>query len=54
MYEEPEGSADYYLAQATRIRAVARQATIPEFKDELLKIAAAFERLAERAKQAAR
>jgi len=45
-----EGTSGYYLEQAARIRATAERATIPEIKDELLKIAAAFERLAERAK----
>jgi hypothetical protein len=43
------GTAEEYRRQAARIRASAEKATVPEIKAELLKIAAAFERLAERA-----
>jgi hypothetical protein len=44
-------TSDHYLEQAARVRAAAETATIPAIKDELLKIAVAFERLAERATQ---
>lgn len=44
----------HYLEQAARIRAEAERATIPDIKNELLKIAAAFERLANRAKHPVR
>jgi hypothetical protein len=39
----------YYLEQAARVRVAAAETTIKEFRDELFKIAGAFERLAERA-----
>jgi hypothetical protein len=51
---EIEGSVDYYLAHAARIRAAAERANLPDVRKELLKIAAAFERLAEHARQNAR
>ncbi|MGH7119409.1 MAG: hypothetical protein ACREFP_10555 [Acetobacteraceae bacterium] len=54
MVEEFEGSVDYYLAHAARIRAAAGRANLPEVKKELFKIATAFERLAERARHSER
>lgn len=54
MAEEIEGSADYYLAHAARVRATAERASLAEVKQELLKIATAFERLAERARHPGR
>ena len=52
--EETEGSCAYYLAHAARIRAAAERATVPAIRAELLKMAIAFERLAERARHSAR
>ncbi|MDE2166040.1 MAG: hypothetical protein KGJ66_06860 [Alphaproteobacteria bacterium] len=54
MDKYPDGGADYYLAHAARIRAAAERATLPEIRNELLKIATAFERLAEHAKDVVR
>lgn len=54
MDEEIEGSADYYLVHAARIRALAERAVLPEVKKELSKIAIAFERLAKRARHPSR
>lgn len=51
---EIEGSVDYYLAHAARIRAAAERANLSDVRNELLKIATAFERLAEHARQSAR
>ena len=39
---------DAYREQAERLRAQAEAVTAPSLREELLKIAAAFERLAER------
>ncbi|MGH6969137.1 MAG: hypothetical protein ACREEL_12035 [Stellaceae bacterium] len=44
--------SEYYRQQAARIRASAAKAAVPGIRDELLKIAAAFERLAKRAEKA--
>lgn len=50
-----EGTVEYYWDQAVRIRLAAEQATIKDIRDELFKIAAAFERLAtERSKHPVR
>lgn len=54
MNVEIEGSVDYYLAHAAHIRAAADRANLTDVRSELLKIAAAFERLAEHARQNAR
>lgn len=45
-----DDAVHYYLEQAARVRIEAEKVTIKEFRDELFKIAAAFERLATRAR----
>ena len=42
------GTPDDFRAQAERLRAQAASMTLPHIRDELLRIADAFERLAER------
>jgi len=50
----PEESVESCLEMAARARVDAGRATNPDVKKELLKIAIAFERLAERKKRAER
>lgn len=47
MSGEP-GSVEYYLERALAARVEAERTTLKEMKDELLRLAEAFEKLAER------
>lgn len=48
----PPLPADYYRRHATRVRALARDATTPAIKQHLNEVALEYERLAERVEEA--